>query len=151
MIGRRIEEDQIQTRSRELEKTKKTENYNTRERHKERETERERQRDGGKWWGEQYLGEKSASTWSAGAGRWGASERASTERAAAAHSGRAQRAVRRTKGTSDRSPRRKGTGHKKARLGRDRVTWAYYAHYHCCLTLNIYYEEKEKPGLLRNY
>lgn len=44
MIGRRIEEDQIQTRSRELEKTKKTENYNTRERHTERDRQKER------WW-----------------------------------------------------------------------------------------------------
>jgi len=51
-----------------------------------------------------------------------ASERASTERAAAAHSGRAQRAVRRTKGNSERSPRRKGTGHKSGGGGgRDRV------------------------------
>jgi hypothetical protein len=52
MIGRRIEEDQIQTRSRELEKTKKTENYNTRERHREKERERDREieTETERWW-----------------------------------------------------------------------------------------------------
>jgi hypothetical protein len=77
MIGRRIEEDQIQTRSRELEKTKKTENYNTRERHreKERDTDRDRDREMVASGGEKNTWERSQRAH--GAPGWAAGERAS--------------------------------------------------------------------------
>jgi hypothetical protein len=87
MIGRRIEEDQIQTRSRELEKTKKTENYNTRERHRERDRERERER----WWqvvGRRILGGEVSEHMERRGGTLG-SERASEHRTGSSSAQRA--------------------------------------------------------------